>query len=294
MLSVGWPHRSRYGSLQRRGAVLGDAVLHDLDAGGPERPAGHRVPPADQVGHLLDAEAALPPQGAHHVRRRGRRWPRPSCRSRPGRPCRSRHRRSRPATTSRRGSAGRPGPPSAPRSSPRPRCAAGGATPARSRPRAGCRSGGRRRPARSGRPAGRGSRGPRRRCASARELTQAPWWSRFGRKTGRSGTTVSRSAAVGLPPGKAGIAQPPPRIHATSGFAAAYAAIASRYSSRVECSDRSQRSRSSPPWIGCTCASTKPGDSRPPARSTTSWRRSSASQAATTRPSSTSTEPAPR
>ena len=59
--------------------------------------------------------------------------------------------------------------------------------------------------------------------SSARVLTQAPWWSRLGRKTGRSGTTASRSAAVGVPPGKADIAQPPPRIHGRSGCASAYA-----------------------------------------------------------------------
>ena len=52
-------------------------------------------------------------------------------------------------------------------------------------------------------------------------LTQAPWWSRLGRNTGRSGTTASRSVASGVPPGNAGIAQPPPRIHSTSGCAAA-------------------------------------------------------------------------
>ncbi len=54
--------------------------------------------------------------------------------------------------------------------------------------------------------------------SSARVLTHAPWWSRLGRKTGRSATTVSRSAAVGVPPGKADIAQPPPRIHGRSGW----------------------------------------------------------------------------
>ncbi len=32
---------------------------------------------------------------------------------------------------------------------------------------------------------------------SAAEFTQAPWWSRFGRNTGRSPTTASRSAARG-------------------------------------------------------------------------------------------------
>ncbi len=133
--------------------------------------------------------------------------------------------------------------------------------------------------------------------SSAREFAQAPWWSRLCRSTGRSGTTASRSAAVGLPPGNAGIAQPPPVIHSASGCAAAYAAIASRNSSRVSSSDRSQRCRSSPPWIGCTCASVKPGDSSPPARSTTSapapCERASGPTAAI-RPPSTSTSRSPR
>ena len=62
----------------------------------------------------------------------------------------------------------------------------------------------------------------------ARVFTQAPWWSRLGRNTGRSGTTESRSAAVGFPPGKAAIAQPPPRIHGASGLASAYVLISSR------------------------------------------------------------------
>ena len=52
--------------------------------------------------------------------------------------------------------------------------------------------------------------------SSARELAQAPWWSRLGRNTGRSGTTASRSAAEGVPPGNAAIAQPPPMIHGPS------------------------------------------------------------------------------
>ena len=95
-----------------------------------------------------------------------------------------------------------------------------------SRPRAACRSG---RPSasRSIRPCGGSGvcSVDARRARSARLLTQAPWWSRLGRNTGRSGTTASRSAAVGVPPGKAAIAQPPPRIHGSSGWAAAYAAI---------------------------------------------------------------------
>ena len=67
----------------------------------------------------------------------------------------------------------------------------------------------------------------------ARVFTQAPWWSRLGRNTGRSGTIASRSAATGVPPGKAAIAQPPPRIHGTSGWESAYALTTARYSSRV-------------------------------------------------------------
>ena len=43
-----------------------------------------------------------------------------------------------------------------------------------------------------------------------RELTQAPWPSRLGRYTGRSGAISSSGAAVGTPPGKASIDQPPP------------------------------------------------------------------------------------
>ena len=55
----------------------------------------------------------------------------------------------------------------------------------------------------------------------ARELTQAPWPSRFSRKTGRPGTAASRSPRDGVPPGKAGIPQPLPMIHGSSGWAAA-------------------------------------------------------------------------
>ena len=66
-------------------------------------------------------------------------------------------------------------------------------------------------------------------------LTQAPWWSRLGRNTGRSGTTASRSAAVGVPPGNAGIAQPPPRIHSRVGVRGRRTrGPSARYSSRVD------------------------------------------------------------
>jgi len=49
----------------------------------------------------------------------------------------------------------------------------------------------------------------------------------LGRKAGRSGTTESRSAAVGVPPGNAGIAQPPPSTHGPS-CEAAYDAIVAK------------------------------------------------------------------
>jgi len=84
------------------------------------------------------------------------------------------------------------------------------------------------------------------------------------------GTMLSRSAAVGVPPGKAAIAHPPPRIQRLSGCVSAYPLMVARYSSRVESSDRSHRVRSRPPCTACTCASTKPGASNPPSRSTTS------------------------
>jgi len=53
--------------------------------------------------------------------------------------------------------------------------------------------------------------------ASAALFTQAVWWSRLGRNAGRPPVTASRSAAVGVPPGKAGIDQPPPRTQALGG-----------------------------------------------------------------------------
>ena len=67
--------------------------------------------------------------------------------------------------------------------------------------------------------------------SSARLLTHASWPSLLGRKTGRSGTTRSRSSRLARPPGKWARYQPLPRIHGSSGFAAAYAAIRSRYAS---------------------------------------------------------------
>ena len=52
----------------------------------------------------------------------------------------------------------------------------------------------------------------------ARVLTHIPWWSRLASATGRSATTSSSSRAVGRPPGKAAIAQPPPWIQSRSGM----------------------------------------------------------------------------
>ena len=54
---------------------------------------------------------------------------------------------------------------------------------------------------------------------SAAVFTQPLWWSRFGRKAGRPSVTVSRSAAVGSPPGKADMVQPPPSTQAPAGTA---------------------------------------------------------------------------
>ncbi len=54
---------------------------------------------------------------------------------------------------------------------------------------------------------------------SAVVFTHPLWWSRFGRKAGRPSVTVSRSAAVGNPPGKADMDQPPPSTQARSGHA---------------------------------------------------------------------------
>ena len=49
-------------------------------------------------------------------------------------------------------------------------------------------------------------------------LTQALWPSRLSRKTGRSGTIRSSSSRRGVPPSKAAMYQPPPRIHGSSGW----------------------------------------------------------------------------
>ncbi len=145
---------------------------------------------------------------------------------------------------------------------------------------------------RSNRPwAGSGVSRVRPASSSARVFTQAPWWSRLGRKTGRSGTTESRSAAVGVPPGKADIAHPPPRIQGSSGCASAYALMVARYSSRVCASVRSQRTRSSPPCTACTCASTNPGLSSPPPQSTTSAPAGTSPPTDAIRPPSTTTGP---
>ena len=64
--------------------------------------------------------------------------------------------------------------------------------------------------------------------SSARLLTHNPWWSRLTSAAGRSATTESSSAAVGRPPGKAAIAQPPPCTQSRSGREAAYDATCAR------------------------------------------------------------------
>ncbi|MDT7679215.1 MAG: hypothetical protein QOD82_7117 [Pseudonocardiales bacterium] len=64
--------------------------------------------------------------------------------------------------------------------------------------------------------------------SSALLFTQAPWWSRLTRYTGRSGTTASSSSRVGMPPANAASAQPPPETHGSSGRAAAWSATSRR------------------------------------------------------------------
>ena len=105
---------------------------------------------------------------------------------------------------------------------------------------------------------------------SAAVLTQAPWWSRLGRNTGRSPTTASRAAARGPVGPKAGIAQPPPSTQAGPGAPRRRPGPPRGTPPGVDSPERSQRSRSTPPWTGCTWASWKPGCTTPPARSTTS------------------------
>ena len=54
---------------QRGREVLGDTVLHHLDAGRPEPAVGVLGPPLDQRRDLLLAPVAVPPQRADDVRR---------------------------------------------------------------------------------------------------------------------------------------------------------------------------------------------------------------------------------
>ena len=108
---------------------------------------------------------------------------------------------------------------------------------------------------------------------SAAVFTQALWWSRFGRKAGRPPVTVSRSAAVGSPPGKADMVQPPPSTQACGSSAAQYSATVSRHSCRDRSPTRLQRRLSSPPPTGCTCASPNAGSASRPRRSITRVRR---------------------
>ena len=208
-VEVGVEHRGRVG--------LADAVLHDLDAGGAHPGLGRPAAALDELGHLLQAALAVPPQGQHHlggepagpvrvevgvqgvehpealadqgvlpaddadgvqVPLRGQQ---PGHQLVLGRPW-ARGRRRGP---SRPRAAHRSGVPSGPRSI-RPSAGSGvcASMPASSR---------------------------------ARVLTHAEWWSRLGRKTGRSGHARSSRSAVGTPPGKASIDQPPPVTHGRSG-----------------------------------------------------------------------------
>ncbi len=74
---------------------------------------------------------------------------------------------------------------------------------------------------------------------------------------------------LGLPPGpNTDIDQPPPVIHSTSGFAAAYSPIAARYPARSSMLLRSQREASMPAPIGWTWLSWKAGNIMRPPRST--------------------------
>ncbi len=256
----------------RRGEVLRHAVLHDLHRRRPEPRPGQLLAPGDQVGHLLDAAVAVPPQRTDDVRRE---VPARDIRRYvgAGSPCRRSRRRSRPArpvTPSSAGSADpRPG---------RLGLLLGGrpeaaATPATSRPRAACPSG---RPSesRSRWPSG-GSGVPAATPASssARLLTQAPWWSRLARKTGRSGThAVERPRRSGCRRGRrpSSSRRPAPSPGARQPEGERRTPRCGRGSPRSVVSPaRSQRMRSRPPWAACTCASTKPGETSPPARSTT-------------------------
>ena len=130
--------------------------------------------------------------------------------------------------------------------------------------------------------------------SSALVFTQAPWWSRFGRKTGRSETTLSRSAAGRRPSGERrhGPSAPSDPLHVR--MAVGIGADGGDVFVEGQAPRQVARIRSSPPPTGCTCASWKPGTSKPPSRSTTSGlgpasSRMSSPPTATIRPSRTTT-----
>ncbi|AHK31382.1 hypothetical protein Pd630_LPD04167 [Rhodococcus opacus PD630] len=54
-----------------RGAGFGDTIEHDLDGVGPHPPDAEKGPSPEQVGDLLGAPIAIPPQGARNPRREG-------------------------------------------------------------------------------------------------------------------------------------------------------------------------------------------------------------------------------
>ena len=258
------PCPSRYGDEHRRREVLAHAVLHDLDARRAEPAARLRRAALDQVGDLLEPELAVPPERADHVgdqvaardrvevRRPGvvHAGVRADDRVLPGRDAereqvalaleqpggvlRRRRRRGRSRATQVHRALVQ-------------------------RALRACRPG-----SRSIRPSGgSGVSAVMPASSRARELTQAPWWSRLGRNTGRSGTTASRSAAVGVPPGNAAIAQPPP-----SDPRRRRAGRRTRGPSRgtpraCAPSVRSHRSRSRPPWIGWHVGVGEPGRDQP-------------------------------
>src|SRR5579871_1047147 len=104
---------------------------------------------------------------------------------------------------------------------------------------------------------------------NALELTHAQWMSMAHRNTGLSGQIASRSSLRGPDGGNAMYRQPNPRMSFPLGFVFAYAASTSSNFSRVSYC-RSTPWLSAEPVNGCVCASTKPGISIFPRRSTTS------------------------
>ena len=120
-------------------------------------------------------------------------------------------------------------------------------------------------------------------------FTQALWWSRFGRKAGRPPVTVSRSAAVGSPPGKADMVHPPPVTQAPGDSEAQYSATTSRHSCRDRSPTRLQRRLSRPPPTGCTCASPNAGSASRPRRSITRVRRPVSSRISSSLPTAATT-----